>query len=137
MTGREFADFRRQYDKALAGASVVVLSGSLPQGLPAGAYATLIEMAAVAGVPVVLDTHGEALLRGAAAGRPLRNPSFEERRPWPAGRLSAADGPDLAAVAAAADQLRTAGAQAVVASMGPVGLLAVSGDGRWLARPAR
>jgi len=136
VTEREFARFRGQYDKALAGASVVVLSGSLPPGLAAGAYATLIEMAAAAGVPAVLDTHGEALLRGAAAGPALVKPNLEELASLAGRRLSTADGPDLTAVTAAADQLRIAGAQAVVASMGSAGLLAVAGDGRWLARPA-
>jgi tagatose 6-phosphate kinase len=137
VTEREFAEFREQYDKALAGASVVVLSGSLPRGLSAGAYATLIEMAAAAGVPAVLDTHGEALLRGAAAGPAIVKPNLEELASLAGRRLSAADGgPDLTAVTAAADKLRIAGAQAVVASMGSAGLLAVTGDGRWLARPA-
>jgi tagatose 6-phosphate kinase len=133
---REFAEFRGQYHQALAGASVVVLSGSLPPGLAAGAYAALIEMATAAGVPVVLDTHGEALLRGAAAGPAIVKPNLEELASLAGRRLSTADGPDLTAVTAAADQLRTAGAQAVVASMGSAGLLAAAGDGRWLARPA-
>jgi tagatose 6-phosphate kinase len=136
VTEREFAEFRRQYGKALAGASAVVLSGSLPQGLAAGSYATLIEVATAEGVPVVLDTHGEALLRGAAAGPAIVKPNLEELAALAGRRLSAADAPDLTAVTAGADQLRTAGAQAVVASMGPAGLLAVTGDGRWLARPA-
>jgi tagatose 6-phosphate kinase len=136
VTEREFAEFRGQYGKALAGASVVVLSGSLPPGVAAGAYAALIEMATAAGVPVVLDTHGEALLRGAAAGPAIVKPNLEELASLAGRRLSTADGPDLTAVTAAADQLRIAGAQAVVASMGSAGLLAATGDGRWLARPA-
>ena len=42
---------------------------------------------------------------------------------------------DLAAVTAAAAGLRSAGARAVVVSLGPDGLLAVTGDGCWQARP--
>ena len=57
----EYAEFRADYQKAVAGAEAVVLSGSLPPGLPAGTYATLIQ---AAGGPAVLDTHGEALRRG-------------------------------------------------------------------------
>jgi tagatose 6-phosphate kinase len=38
-------------------------------------------------------------------------------------------------VAAAASRLQAVGAQAVVASLGPEGLLAATGDGRWQARP--
>jgi tagatose 6-phosphate kinase len=147
VSAREFAEFRRQYEKALAGAAAVVLSGSLPAGLAAGTYATLIETAAAAGVPAVLDTHGEALRRGVAAGPAIVKPNLEELEDLAGRRLSAPPGgtgasgasggassPDLAAVALAADQLRILGAQAVVASLGPQGLLAATGDGRWQAR---
>ena len=56
----------------------MVLSGSLPPGLAAGTYATLIETAAAAAVPAVLDTHGEALRRGAAAGAAIVKPNLTE-----------------------------------------------------------
>jgi tagatose 6-phosphate kinase len=140
VSAREFAEFRRQYEKALAGAEAVVLSGSLPTGLAAGTYATLIETAAAAGVPAVLDTHGEALRRGVAAGPAIVKPNLEELESLAGRRLSAprgasgASSPDLAAVSLAADQLRILGAQTVVASLGPQGLLAATGDGRWQAR---
>ena len=155
VSAREFAEFRGQYEQALAGAAAVVLSGSLPTGLAAGTYATLVEIAAAAGVPAVLDTHGEALRRGVAAGPAIVKPNLEELENLAGRRLSAPrDGgggsggsrrsggngesgggsPDLAAVTLAADQLRILGAQAVVASLGPQGLLAATGDGRWQAR---
>jgi tagatose 6-phosphate kinase len=128
----EFAGFLRGYQEALAEADAVVLSGSLPPGLPDGTYATLIEAASAAGVPTVLDAHGEALRLGAAAGPAIVKPNLSELealagRPLPAG--------DLAAVAGAARELRGTGAQAVVVTLGPGGLLAVTGDGCWRARP--
>jgi tagatose 6-phosphate kinase len=131
----EFAVFRDQYEKALARAAAVVLSGSLPPGLPDGTYATLVETAAAAGVPAVLDAHGEALLRGAAAGPAIVKPNLAELEALAGRRLSAGHGADMTAVAAAAGQLRTAGAKAVVASLGPEGLLAATGEGHWQARP--
>ena len=126
----ELARFRRGYEQALEGATAVVLSGSLPPGLEAGTYATLIEAAAAADVPAVLDTHGEALRRGAAAGPAIVKPNLAE--------LAALAGRPLApaadlATAAAAGQLR--GAQAVVITLGPDGLLAATEDGCWRARP--
>jgi len=132
----EFAVFRRGYEQALAGATAVVLSGSLPPGLAAGTYATLIETAAAAAVPAVLDTHGEALRRG--AGPAIVKPNLTElaaladpaASPAP---FPPADGPaNLATAAVAAGQLR--GAQAVVITLGPDGLLAATGDGCWRAR---
>jgi tagatose 6-phosphate kinase len=131
----EFARFRADYEKAVAGAAVVVLSGSLPPGLAAATYATLIEMAAVASVPAVLDTHGEALLRGAAAGPAIVKPNLAELEALAGRRLSTPDGADRTAVTAAAGRLRAVGAEAVVASLGPEGLLATTRDGRWQARP--
>jgi tagatose 6-phosphate kinase len=134
----EFAGFRRGYERALDEATAVVLSGSLPPGLAAGTYATLIETAAAAAVPAVLDTHGEALRRGAAAGAAIVKPNLTELAALagPAARSALAppaDGAaDRATAAAAAGQLR--GAQAVVVTLGPDGLLAVTGDGCWRAR---
>lgn len=143
----EFAGFRRGYEQALEGATAVVLSGSLPSGLAAGTYATLIETAAAARVPAVLDTHGEALRRGAAAGPAIVKPNLAELatlagRPLAPAQDGAEDGAkdgaadgaaDLAMDLAAAGQLR--GARAVVVTLGPDGLLAATGDGCWRARP--
>jgi tagatose 6-phosphate kinase len=136
VSAEEFAEFRVRYASALAGSAAVVLSGSLPPGRPPGTYAALIETAAAAGVPAVLDTHGEALLRGAAAGPAIVKPNLAELEALAGRRLSTAQGADRTAVTAAAGRLRTAGAQAVVASLGPEGLLAATGDGHWQARPS-
>jgi len=143
----EFARFRRDYDNALAGASVVVLSGSLPPGLPADSYAGLIAAAAKSGVPAVLDTSGDALRSGLSAGPAIVKPNLDElgsltgagsappgSAPLRAALRSAAGEIDLAAVTMAAAELRADGADAVVASLGPDGLLAVTGGGCWRAR---
>jgi tagatose 6-phosphate kinase len=131
----EFAGFRRGYEQALEAATAVVLSGSLPPGLEAGTYATLIETAAAAGVPAVLDTHGEALRRGAAAGPAIVKPNLAELAALAGRPLSPVmDGAaDRATVEAAAGELD--GAEAVVITLGPDGLLAATGDGCWRARP--
>ena len=129
----------------LAGCAAVVLSGSLPPGLPPGSYAELTAMAAGAGVPVLLDAHGEALRLGAAAGPAIVKPNLAEledvRRAVPvrAGRSgrrgSGAGGVDRRAVAAAARNSGRPGAAAVVVSLGADGLHADTGDGRWHAVP--
>ena len=128
----ELADFGVAYKEALDGCTAVVLSGSLPPGLPPDTYAGLIALAAAAGVPVVLDAHGEALLRGAAAGPAIVKPNLAELEAITGRPLSGAGWP---AVAAAAGELRAAGAQAVVASLGADGLHAVTGEGSWRAVP--
>ena len=150
-----YTEFRARYASVLGGCAAVVLSGSLPPGLPAGCYAELIAMAARAGVPVLLDAHGEALRLGAAAGpeivkpnlaelemfagRPLSGPALSgPARGVPPALSSSGTGPavpDRQAVAAAAGELRAAGPQAVVVSLGPDGLLADTPDGGWQAVP--
>jgi tagatose 6-phosphate kinase len=130
VSAGEYAGFLVLYEKSLTGCDAVVLSGSLPPGLPPDSYAGLTARAAAAGVPVVLDAGGAALRHGAAAGPAIAKPNLAEladavRRPLP----------DLATAAAAAAELRAAGAGAVVVSLGGDGLLAVTGDGTWHAAP--
>jgi tagatose 6-phosphate kinase len=132
----EFKRFRADFDAALAGASVLVLSGSLPPGLPSAAYAELVAAAAAAGVPAVLDTSGEPLREGVAAGPAIVKPNIDELAALAGTSLRTADGTaDLAAVTSAATGLRAAGARAVVVSLGSDGLLAVTEAGCWRARP--
>jgi tagatose 6-phosphate kinase len=129
----EYAALRTRYQAELAATAAVVLTGSLPPGLPADSYAELTGIAAGAGVPAVLDAEGEALLRGLAASPAVVKPNLAELSGAVGRRLTGADGTGRAAVAAAALELREAGAQAVVVSLGARGLLAVTGDGVWQA----
>jgi tagatose 6-phosphate kinase len=124
VSEEEFAGFRRGYEQALDGAAAVVLSGSLPPGLEPATYATLIQ---AAGIPAVLDTHGEALRLGAAAGAAIVKPNLAELESLTGHKLATPD-----EVIAAAGQL--GGAQAVVVTLGQDGLLAATGDGCWQAR---
>ncbi|MEV6978113.1 1-phosphofructokinase family hexose kinase [Kitasatospora sp. NPDC093806] len=131
VTPAEWSRFRARYRRLLADATAVVFAGSLPAGLPTDAYATLIGLAATAGVPAVLDTDGPALRAGLAAGPALVKPNAHE--------LAAVTGESAppSDPAAAARALRAAGARTVVVSLGPDGLLACTPDGDWHARPPR
>jgi tagatose 6-phosphate kinase len=131
----EYAEFRSMYDKALAASHAVVLSGSLPPGLASGTYAELAAMAESAGVPAVLDTHGEALLLGAAARPAIVKPNLAELEALVGRSLSTAGGANKDAVAVAARELRAAGPQAVVVTLGADGLWAATDEGTWQAVP--
>ncbi|MEP7025153.1 MAG: 1-phosphofructokinase family hexose kinase [Actinomycetota bacterium] len=132
----EYAGFCVTYKSALAGSAAVVLSGSLPQALPAQTYAELVGVATAAGVPVVLDAHGAALVRGAAAGPAVVKPNLAELEAIAGRSLTAPDGgADRGAVARAAAGLRASGPEAVVVSLGADGLLAITPAGSWLAAP--
>ena len=135
VSATEYAQFLAAYAAALPGAAAVVLSGSLPPGVPADAYAVLSGLAGAAGIPVLLDTHGEPLRLGAAAGPTIVKPNLTELEALSGRRLSTAGGTDRRAVASAARELQAAGAQAVVVTLGPDGVHAVTGDGSWDAAP--
>ncbi|MFI6940602.1 1-phosphofructokinase family hexose kinase [Streptomyces sp. NPDC050418] len=121
----EWTSFLASYEHLLSAASAVALCGSLPPGVPVGAYAHLIRGARAAGVPVLLDTSGEPLRRGIAARPDIAKPNAAELA-----ELTGSWEPLPAARAA-----RRRGAHAVVASLGPEGLLAATPDGAWQATP--
>ncbi|GHF18617.1 1-phosphofructokinase family hexose kinase [Streptomyces griseoluteus] len=121
----EWAAFLRAYDTLLADARAVALCGSLPPGVPVGAYAGLIRVARSAGVPVLLDTGGEPLRRGIAARPDIVKPNAAELA-----ELTGSHEP-----ARATRDARRRGAQSVVASLGPDGLLAATPEGHWRAAP--
>ncbi|MYS50976.1 hexose kinase, partial [Streptomyces sp. SID6013] len=74
----EWNAFQAAYEDLLTGAAAVALCGSLPPGVPVGAYAGLVRAARAAGVPVLLDTSGEPLRRGLAARPDLIKPNADE-----------------------------------------------------------
>ncbi|MFS4091306.1 1-phosphofructokinase family hexose kinase [Streptomyces sp. AF1A] len=121
----EWGAFLDRYDELLASASAVALCGSLPPGVPVGAYANLVRTAKAAGVPVLLDTSGEPLRRGVAARPDLVKPNADELA-----ELTGSHEPSRAT-----QDARRRGARAVVASLGAQGLLALTPEGRWRAVP--
>ncbi|MFF1919403.1 1-phosphofructokinase family hexose kinase [Streptomyces sp. NPDC058221] len=125
VTAAEWTAFRQSYEELLAGADAVALCGSLPPGIHVGAYAELVRPARAAGVPVLLDTSGEPLRRGIAARPDLIKPNTEELA-----QLTGSREP-----LRATRDARRRGAHAVVASLGPDGMLAITPDGSWQASP--
>jgi tagatose 6-phosphate kinase len=121
----EWESFRDRFADLAAAADVVVLSGSLAQGLPPDAYAPLVGMARQHGAPAVVDASGPALRSAVEAGPAVVTPNAAELA-----EVTGIDDP-YAAVAC----LRESGADAVVASLGPDGVLALTGDGYLRARP--
>lgn len=89
----------------------LVASGSLPPGVPADFYATLARRMAARGVPLVLDTSGDALREGLAGGIALAKPSRGELEALVGERLDS-----VAAVAEAAMAIVRAGQAGIVAT---------------------
>ena len=121
VTNAEWVRFGDRFGRLVAGAQVVVLSGSLPPGIPEDAYAQLVRIARSAGAATIVDADGASLRAALDAGPDVVKPNTAE--------LVAASGIDDPR--AAIDWLRDHGAAAVVATSGPDGLIAVTPTGSW------
>lgn len=95
-----------------------VLTGSLPPGVPADIYATLIARIQAHDVPVALDTSGEALREGVRAGPRIVKPNVLELQQITGETLE-----DEADIERAARRLLDLGIDLVVISMGKDGAL--------------
>jgi tagatose 6-phosphate kinase len=125
VSADEWARFARRFADLVQDADAAVLCGSIPPGAPVTAYAQLVAAARGHGVPVVVDTSGDALVAAAKAGPDVVKPNAAE-----ACEATRLDDPVRAAA-----QLHAAGARAVVCSLGPDGLLALTEHGCMRARP--
>ena len=116
----------RHLDSLIADAHVVVLSGSLPGGVPQDAYRILVEHAHTRGVPVIVDADAGALRAALAAQPDLVKPNTVELHAVTGHRDSITGG----------RQLLHAGVAKVVVSDGPGGLTGLDAHATWRAVPA-
>src|SRR6266568_1640120 len=115
ITTEELGRFAGDYRRLMTGAAAVVLCGSLPDGLPADTYGSLVTYAAEAGVPVILDAGGEELKHAVGHGPDLVVAESSSAEPGFAAAL-----------------VRLGAGAAAVAAGGMV--RAVSAAGQWTAR---
>jgi tagatose 6-phosphate kinase len=126
VSPQEWADFERHVAGLLDAASIVVMSGSLPPGVPDQAYEQLCAAANDHGVPAIVDARGAAM-RAAQNQAPLvAKLNRAELEQTVARELTS----DEDVVQAALD-LRGAGAQNVLVTMGAGGAIAVERDEVW------
>jgi tagatose 6-phosphate kinase len=121
-----FLDF---YERLLPEALAVVLSGSLPPGLPDDYYVPLIHLASMAGKPVFLDTSGLALLPAIAARPLLVKPNATEIAQFIGREVRGVED-----VVRAGKRIRKRGAHMVAITRGEQGAVLVTGHGNWLAQ---
>jgi 1-phosphofructokinase len=97
-----------------------VLSGTLPPGMSATTYATLIRQLKAHGKQVVLDTSRDALREGVKAGPSIVKPNLDELR-----QLTGQELLNEKAIELAARQLLEHGIQLIVISLGERGAMFV------------
>lgn len=118
--------------KQLAGASWLMLCGSLPPGVPADFYSQLIARAKARGVRTLLDTDGDSLAHIVEAGPNILTPNQPE-----AERLLNTVLLTRPHSLAAAKKIQAMGAEYVVLSLGSRGAVGAAADGVWEAVPPR
>lgn len=101
--------------------SVMVFSGSLPQGLPLDTYGQMIQIAKEAQCRTILDAEGEALLQGIEAAPYMIKPNIHELEHT--FQVTIRDQQD---VIRCGKQLIDKGVQLVVVSLGEEGALLIS-----------
>ncbi|MEK7408277.1 MAG: hexose kinase [Acidobacteriota bacterium] len=124
LTPEEVERVEEAVRRNLPGADWLLLCGSLPPGVPAGFYAGLVKAARAQGAKTLLDTDGEALRAGVAAGPSVVAPNQQE-----AERLL-----DTALITSgqfleAAARIRAMGPEAVVLSAGSRGAVGALAGG--------
>lgn len=121
----------------------VVLSGSLPPGVPASWYADLVQALRPWGCRIAVDT-SDAPLLALAAGFPAAAPDLIKPNSEELAQLTGADPEALEAAAAAGDPSATVlaarslvadGVGAVLVTLGAAGAVLVTAAGAWQAVP--
>lgn len=118
-----------QIDAPEAAPRYLVLSGSLPPGVPVDFYARLVGPARARGTCVVLDSSGPALAAALHAGVDIVKPSLRELREL-TGQPLAGESEWRAAAQQIVDQGQ---ARMVALSLGAEGALLVTADASWRA----
>lgn len=124
ITEDEIRQFTEEYEKQVKKAKVVVLSGSVPQGVPQDIYAELITIAVSNGCKVFLDTSGEALKEGVKAVPHMIKPNRKEMEYLVGRKLITTQD-----MIEEAEKLLERGIETVVISLGSKGFLHVDKEG--------
>lgn len=119
-----------QMEQILPNYSYVCFGGSLPPGAPRDIYITLCKLVTEAGARVVLDADGEALARGITSRPFMAKPNEYEVE-----RLLGRQVDTLEQAAEAAIELRAAGVEVPIVSMGGSGAAVASSEGVYTAVP--
>lgn len=124
ITAEELRRFLEEYNTQVENVKVVVLSGSIPRGVPQDIYATLITIAREKGCRVYLDTSGEALKEGAKAIPHVMKPNRKEMEYLVGRKLSTTED-----MVSEAKKWLEAGVEQVIVSLGAKGFVVVDKEG--------
>lgn len=117
----EVKSFKQKFDIIAPKSDVIVLSGSVPEGVEKNIYQNLINIASRHNKPVILDTSGSYLSEGCKAGPFLIKPNKEELQDLLEIKIQTDK-----EIIQAARQMQFQGAQNVLVSLGARGAILVT-----------
>lgn len=123
ITEKEYQNFLQEFEYCAEQCEIMVLSGSIPRGLPRNIYAQLIQVCSGYGKKVLLDTSGEALREGIKASPYLIKPNKKELEYLTGRKLTNQED-----IIQAARKLIAEGIQKIVVSLGAEGLIYVDAE---------
>lgn len=132
VTAEDVERFLADFDRELAGADVVTISGSIPAGAPEEIYCDLIRRCRQAGIPVLVDTSGSRLISAVKELPSLIKPNEDE-----IAQLTGRSFSGREETARALIDLHQAGIPWVVLSLGADGALLACDKGVFHGRPPR
>ena len=118
VSAEEGEHFFADFEARLPQADVVAVSGSVPKGVPEDAYNRIIRRCRQAGIPVLIDTSGDRLVRAAAEQPTFMKPNTDE-----IAQLTGSAPQSFEEIADAAERLHAAGIAYAVISMGAQGAM--------------
>lgn len=124
VTDAEIKCFIKDFSDKIKNADVVVISGSLPKGVPANMYASLIRIARQSQIPVFVDSSGEALKEAISAHPDFIKPNEDELVSLIGRKAESID--DVIEVA---ESLHVSGISTVAVSLGKRGVIVVGKEG--------
>lgn len=130
VSPEHLAQFTVCYERALEGASCVVMGGSLPEGVPVEFYAEAIAQAHARGVPVIFDSSGPSLIAGVKSRPDVMKPNQAEL-----GDLLGYIPASRAEVQRAAQRLHEEFGSNVIVTLGAEGAIAVFDEGSYVVHP--
>src|SRR5688572_23074566 len=130
VSPEHLSEFAARYEKALEGASCVVMGGSLPEGVPLEFYSEAIAKAHAHNVPVIFDSSGPSLLVGVKSRPDVIKPNLAEL-----GELLGYLPTSRQEIEQAAIQLRDEYGSNVIITLGSEGAIAVVGEGSYFIHP--
>lgn len=127
VSSQMLTEFQKKFDGLLQKTSMVVLSGSLPPGVPKNFYADCISMAKARGVKALLDADGEALAAGMRAIPYAVKPNKHELE-----ALTGRSFKNREEIVKAAMELIRTGIEVVIISLGANGAVVVNSEDAYL-----